>query len=111
MISLVQTLHVGNALRLFIEPPAGAVIWRVYRKASDTLTGMDMHIDPMEDVPPDRTFVIPLLNRGQRHYRLHTDLTSCGLILQLSMLRKISHEKAMNSALGCVLFIAETRRS
>lgn len=38
---MVQPLYVGNALRLFLEPPAGATSWRVYRKASDTFTGMD----------------------------------------------------------------------
>jgi hypothetical protein len=41
MISMVQPLHVGNALRLFIEPPAGAVRWKVLRKGSDTFTGHD----------------------------------------------------------------------
>jgi hypothetical protein len=41
MISLVQPLHVGNALRLFIEPPTGAVRWRVLRKAADTFAGHD----------------------------------------------------------------------
>jgi len=41
MISLVQPLHVGNALRLFVEPPASAVRWKVLRKASDTFTGHD----------------------------------------------------------------------
>lgn len=40
-IAIVQPLHVGNALRLFIEPPAGAARWRVLRKASDTFTGYD----------------------------------------------------------------------
>lgn len=41
MISLVQPLHVGNALRLFIEPMAGAVRWRILRRASDTFAGPD----------------------------------------------------------------------
>lgn len=39
MISLVQPLHVGNALRLFVEPPDGAVRWRLLRKGSDTFAG------------------------------------------------------------------------
>lgn len=39
MITMVQPLHAGNALRLFIEPPAGAVRWRVLRKGSDTFSG------------------------------------------------------------------------
>jgi hypothetical protein len=37
-ISTVQPLHIGNALRLFIEPPAGAVLWRVLRKGTDSFT-------------------------------------------------------------------------
>lgn len=40
-IAIVQPLHVGNALRLFIEPPAGAILWRILRKGSDTFTGHD----------------------------------------------------------------------
>lgn len=41
MISMVQPLHVGNALRLFVEPPADAVRWRILRKGSDTFSGHD----------------------------------------------------------------------
>lgn len=41
MISMVQPLPVGNALRLFLEPPAAATVWRVLRKGSDTFTGPD----------------------------------------------------------------------
>ena len=39
MITMVQPLNIGNALRLFIEPPADAVRWRVLRKGSDTFSG------------------------------------------------------------------------
>lgn len=39
MISMIQNLHIGNALRLFIQPPAGAVVWRILRKGADTFTG------------------------------------------------------------------------
>lgn len=38
---MVQPIHAGNALRLFIEPPAGSVRWKVLRKASNTFTGVD----------------------------------------------------------------------
>lgn len=38
---MVQPLHAGNALRLFIEPPAGAVRWRVLRKGADSFAGHD----------------------------------------------------------------------
>lgn len=41
MIAMIQPLHAGNALRLFLQPPAGAVVWRVLRKASDTFSGHD----------------------------------------------------------------------
>ena len=39
MISLVQSLPVGNAIRLFITPPAGAEAVRVLRRTADTFTG------------------------------------------------------------------------
>ncbi len=39
MISLVQSLPAGNAIRLFITPPAGAEAVRVLRRTADTFTG------------------------------------------------------------------------
>lgn len=39
MISMIQNLHIGNALRVFLTPPTGAVAWRVLRKGSDSFTG------------------------------------------------------------------------
>ena len=39
MISIIQQILSGNALRVFIEPPANAEKWRVLRKASDSFTG------------------------------------------------------------------------
>lgn len=41
MINLIQSLSVGNALRLFITPPASAVYWRVLRRTQDLFTGPD----------------------------------------------------------------------
>lgn len=41
MISMVQPLSVGNALRLFVEPPAGALRWKVLRKGSGSFSGHD----------------------------------------------------------------------
>lgn len=41
MISMIQPLHVGNALRLFLQPPADAVRWKVLRKGSGAFTGHD----------------------------------------------------------------------
>lgn len=36
---MVQPLSVGNALRVFMEPPATATAWRVLRKGSDAFSG------------------------------------------------------------------------
>jgi hypothetical protein len=38
MISLIQPVAAGNALRIFLEPPPGAVWWRLLRKVADTFT-------------------------------------------------------------------------
>lgn len=40
MISMVEPLHAGNALRLFIEPPTGAIEWKILRKGSGTFAGV-----------------------------------------------------------------------
>lgn len=40
-ISSVRVLPVGNALQLFLEPPANAEFWRVLRKQTDDFTGYD----------------------------------------------------------------------
>lgn len=40
-ISFVQPLHIGNAIRLFLEPPADAVSWRVLKMGSDNFGGHD----------------------------------------------------------------------
>lgn len=39
MISLIQPVAAGNALRVFLQPPAGAVWWRLLRKVEDTFAG------------------------------------------------------------------------
>lgn len=41
MISMIQNLHIGNALRVFLQPPMGSLVWRVLRKGADTFTGAD----------------------------------------------------------------------
>lgn len=41
MISTVYPIPVGNALRLFLEPPMGSLEWRILRKGADTFTGED----------------------------------------------------------------------
>lgn len=40
MITTVQPMHAGNALRLFLQPPAGSVAWKILRKGSGTFTGI-----------------------------------------------------------------------
>lgn len=39
MISSVRPLQAGNALQVFLSPPASAVLWRVLRKPADDFTG------------------------------------------------------------------------
>jgi hypothetical protein len=41
MIHTVYPLPIGNAMRLFLTPPAGAVQWRILRKGDDSFTGPD----------------------------------------------------------------------
>lgn len=41
MISLIQTVAAGNALRVFLEPPASARRWRLLRKVSSAFLGHD----------------------------------------------------------------------
>lgn len=36
MISMIQPVSAGNALRVFLNPPSDAVAWRVLRKGSDS---------------------------------------------------------------------------
>lgn len=38
MITTIQPLYIGNALRLFIQPPVGAVLWKILRKGSPTFS-------------------------------------------------------------------------
>lgn len=41
MITLVYQLSIGNALRVFLRPPAGATEWRLLRKDTDDFAGPD----------------------------------------------------------------------
>lgn len=41
MISILQPISVGNAIRIFLTPPTGAVYWRILRKGSDSFTGFN----------------------------------------------------------------------
>lgn len=41
MISLIQALPIGNALRVHLNPPAGAERWRLLRKLADNFVDQD----------------------------------------------------------------------
>lgn len=41
MITMIQPMAIGNALRLYLAPPAGAEYWRVLRKGTADITGLD----------------------------------------------------------------------
>ena len=41
MISLLQPVPAGNALRVFVDPPRGARYWRILRRTADAFTGPD----------------------------------------------------------------------
>lgn len=38
---MIQPLPIGNAIRLFLSPPTGAVYWRVLKMATDSFTGAE----------------------------------------------------------------------
>lgn len=39
MISMVQPLYVGNAVRLFVAPPVTARVWKILRKTTNSFSG------------------------------------------------------------------------
>ena len=41
MITTVQPLYAGNAVRLFVAPPAGSLAWKVLRKTTAAFSGHD----------------------------------------------------------------------
>jgi hypothetical protein len=43
MLTWIQPLIAGNAVRMIVTPPAGAVLWRILRRTADAFTG---HNDP-----------------------------------------------------------------
>lgn len=47
MIEMIQPLHIGNALRLFVQPPAGAVRWKVLKNGSGVIPS---HDDPQSAI-------------------------------------------------------------
>ena len=75
MISLLQPLSVGNAIRAFLAPPDGALWWRLLRRTSDAFTGVD---DPgavwVADDCTDNVVLdtIALTNGASYVYRLYS---------------------------------------
>jgi hypothetical protein len=57
MISMIAPLYIGNALRLWIEPPATAVRWRILRKTSNSFSGPDDTSALIAYEGSDRSFV------------------------------------------------------
>jgi hypothetical protein len=71
MISLIQPVSAGNALRVFLVPPAGAVQWRLLRKVADTFAGED---DPeallvYEGADKITLDILQLVNGRKYYYR------------------------------------------
>lgn len=57
MISMIEPMAIGNALKLFITPPSGAEYWRVLRKGSADFTGIDDGSAIVAYEGDDRVFV------------------------------------------------------
>ena len=56
-LAMILKPSAGNALRVFLQPPAGAARWRLLRKIDDTFTGPD---DPDAAVVEDGDTRVPL---------------------------------------------------
>lgn len=57
MISMIQPMAIGNALRVFLTPPQNAVYWRVMRKGTDDIAGPDDEYAIVAYEGDDRQFV------------------------------------------------------
>lgn len=69
MISLIQALPVGNAVRLFLAAPSGATTVRLLRRTTDAFTGQDdagafLVSDGLDHVVLDTTALV----NGQTYY-------------------------------------------
>lgn len=82
MITLIRPLPAGNAIQVYMQPPSGAVQWRLLRKTEDTFTGHDdagaVLIRETED---DRYLidVTALVNGTEYFYRLYSLVDSVWL--------------------------------
>ena len=57
MISMIQPVAIGNALKLYLTPPADAEYWRVLRKGTDDISGPDDEYAFVAYEGDDRAFV------------------------------------------------------
>lgn len=71
MITLIQSMPIGNALRVFVSPPAGAEFWRVLRRTTDTFTGPDDAGAVLVHEGTDEVFLdaTALVNGTQYYYK------------------------------------------
>lgn len=74
MISFVEPLAAGNAVRLHLAPPRGASAWRVLRRPTDGFTGAEdpgaVHVgDPNDDRPGCVLDAAGLVNGTEYVYR------------------------------------------
>jgi hypothetical protein len=56
-ITALRPLAAGNALRVFLQPPAGALAWRIVRKATNDISGLS---DPGAALVYDGDDIAPL---------------------------------------------------
>lgn len=71
MISLIQPVAAGNALRIFLEPPTGARRWRLLRKLSDTFLGEEDTIRIYEGDDKSILDTAGLVNSTLYYYRAY----------------------------------------
>lgn len=71
MITIIQPIAAGNALRVFVEPPAGASKWRVLRKGSDSFSGPEDDTALLAFEGDDKVFVdcASLINEVMAFYK------------------------------------------
>lgn len=74
-ISYLEPLSAGNAVRVYMEPPAGALYWRVLRRSADVFTGPDDDgaVVVADDCTDDTVLDLKALVNGTRYfYRMYS---------------------------------------
>ena len=73
MISMLQPLPIGNAIRIFLTPLNEAKYWRVLRKGSDSFTGYNDTDAILVHEGDDKTILdsLSLLNNVMAFYRAY----------------------------------------